>query len=115
MSGPGDCRAAQDGDSHERGFAATPPGGGAEEDHGQIKAPGDEREGDARVLDPGGSGFDERPGAARHHSEGDEDESEAHGIGDEIVERAEWGQAAEELDGFLLLERTLLDEIENRG
>jgi len=109
MRGPGDCGATEDGDSHERGFAASPSGGGAEEDHGQVEAPRDERQGDAGILDPGGSGFNERPGAAGDDSERDENESEAHGIGDEVVKCAERRKPAEELDGFFLLERAFLD------
>ena len=31
--------------------------------------------------------FDERPGAARDHAERDEHEAEAHGVGDQVVER----------------------------
>src|ERR1700678_1014171 len=97
MRGPGESRATQDRYGHEGGFAASPSGGLAEKDHGEIEAPGDERKCDAWIADPGGAGVDERPGAARDNSERDKDEAEAHGVGDEIVECRQRRKAPEKL------------------
>ena len=86
---------------HDRGFAAAPSGGDAQEHHGQIDAPGEERDGDFRLADPVGLQFDEGPGAAGDHGQRDQHEAERHGFGDQFVQRAERRQAVVELARFL--------------
>src|SRR5580704_5616928 len=116
VRGPSEPGAGEYGDGHQCGFAAPPTGGLAEEDHGEIEAPGDEGERDARVANPGSARVDEGPRAARDDAQRDEDETEAHGVGDHVVERGERRQALKELrdifgqiEGLFSLELAFLD------
>src|ERR1700733_12584666 len=81
VRGPGESGAAEHRHGHQRGLAASPSGGLAKEDHGEIKTPGDEGERDARIANPSCTRVDERPGAARDNAERDDTEPGAHGVG----------------------------------
>src|SRR5579872_2846993 len=108
MSGPRERRTAQYRKRHKCRLAASPSGRRAEEDHHEVKTPGNERQGHPWIADPGRARLNKCPSATGDHSERDKHEPKTHRIRDQIVEGPERRQALEDANRFLLFELSLL-------
>src|SRR5690349_17093301 len=103
MGYPSDCGKSQHSDGHDGGFAAAPSRRGSQENENQISPPSEKGDRDIRLADPGGLMLDEGPGAGGDYRESHQNEANAHGLRDQVIESAERGQAVIEFAGLLSL------------
>src|SRR5690348_7634542 len=96
MRNPGDRGTAESGNGKDGGFASAPARADAEKDQRQIDSPGDEGGGDKAVIDPARAVGKKCPDDDDHNADGDEREAGAQRAGNQLVERAERREQAEE-------------------
>ena len=114
MCGPGNQRATKYANGEPGEPAAAPTGGDAQKNHGQIEGPGEEEESDFGIADPIGADVDESPNHSGDCAGGDEHKTGVHGLGDDLINGAEWGQAVGRGRYILALQLPFLQEIVDR-
>lgn len=86
VRGPGDERTSENADREPCYSATSPASRDSKENHRQVKGPGEQKEPNLRVQDPGRPVFNERPDHSRHRSDRDKNKTGIHRLSNDSIQ-----------------------------